>query len=109
MISNYPKTDRLIPEDHICNYSKTFNIKELTKELAALKKGDNFTIEFKEDKKAVIDNKLFKNVINILQFKNNDNIEIKAIFKDYDIHTCRPLKITNNNGVAIILPYRVET
>lgn len=105
-IKNYPTIDRIIPETH---KTLDLNIKELKKDMSVLSKNEMLHIK-NEDLHASLDPNMIKNVIKILQLKNNDTLKLGYVenINSYQEPYLRPFKIELNDDVVIIMPYKFE-
>lgn len=98
-ISLYPKTEDILESGRSNPSTITFNCKEL-KQMININK----VVEFKvnDDMIIKVDSKLLLSVLIILNYKNNDMVDIYCS----NINVNKPIYFNNNGNEAILMPLR---
>ena len=102
---NYPTLENVVPDD---DASFTIKANKLNEMMALYKDSDIFTLYEKNEFKIYMQVFYIKALINIFNYKKNDDIIFRYKNNNSTGYYNRAFKVVKNDDICILLPVRVE-
>ena len=102
----YPKLERVISDKEKNDQYIIFNVGQLKTNIKLLKKDDPFIVFDDSEKCLHLESKYILYAIDILKFKNSDEIKLNFRKNEYNKNILSVTHIENENGLVMIVPMR---